>query len=66
MRQTQVKFEKRRLANPRRGTSDRGWQGTGATLVALVGATKDNLLGLRIPRTKLHFLSLDTIGKMQL
>ena len=55
MGQTHVEFQKQRLANPRRGTSDRGWQGAGATLVALIAATKANLLRLRIPQTKLYF-----------
>ena len=61
-----MKFQKQRLANPPRGTSDRGWQGTGATLVALVAASQANLLRLRIPLTKLYFLSLDTIEEVQL
>ena len=54
------------LLNLCRGTSDSGWQGTGAALVALVAATRANLLRLRMPQTKLYFLLLDTIEKMQL
>ena len=53
-----------RLANSCRGASDPGWKGTVATIVALVAATQANLLGLRIPKTKHYFLSLDTIEKM--
>ena len=58
-------FKKQRLANPRRGTGDRSWQGAGAILVALVAAAQANLLRLRIPQTKLYSLSLETIEKMQ-
>ena len=39
------------------------WQGTGATLVALIAATRLPSL-LRISETKHYFLSLDTIVKM--
>ena len=57
-------FQDERSANPRSGTSDRGWQGAGATLVALVAATPTNIFWLRIPQTKHYFLSLDTIEKI--
>ena len=60
-----MEFQNQRLANPRRGTGDRRWQGAGATLVALIAATQANLLRLRIPHKKLYFLSLGTIEKIQ-